>query len=201
MGWMLFVDGENLTIQSQRIAHAKALEFATGRYWRRDTFLWFPNDRGAFDGMYAERPTVPPLRAHYYTTCVGSDETQASVRDALWRIGFDPHVFKKDKQTGKTKGVDISLATDMLRGAYTGTYETAVLVAGDADYLPLVEEVKRQGRRVVVVFFGPDNGLSPDLRLAADDYRNLDEWLERRWKHYGMLLRKGDVEDGALEQP
>jgi len=41
-------------------------------------------------------------------------------------------------------------------------------VAGDEDYVPLVNAVKNAGRRVFVWFVG--DGLSPALKRAADYY-------------------------------
>jgi len=40
----------------------------------------------------------------------------------------------------------------MLSNAIDNNYEVAVLVAGDADYVPLVEEVKRRGKMVILCF-------------------------------------------------
>jgi len=53
-----------------------------------------------------------------------------------------------------------------------GNYEVAVLAAGDGDFVPLVEEVKRFGKRVVVIFWD-NNGLNPELRRAADEFTPL----------------------------
>ena len=71
--------------------------------------------------------------------------------------------------------MDITLATDMLLHATRKHYDVAVLVAGDEDYVPLVRAVQGEGARVYVWFFS--NGLSPALRMAADRYVNLDEFL------------------------
>lgn len=42
----------------------------------------------------------------------------------------------------KSKGVDIALATDMLTRAFQNDFEVAILLAGDADYKPLVGRLK-----------------------------------------------------------
>ena len=53
-------------------------------------------------------------------------------------------------------------------------YDVAVLIAGDRDYVPLVEEIKRAGKGVVVSFFeGPESGLDAHLRLASDSFLSL----------------------------
>jgi uncharacterized LabA/DUF88 family protein len=49
-----------------------------------------------------------------------------------------------------------------------GNYERAVLIAGDGDYVPLIEEVKRLGKRVFVRFIGAYT--NPELKLSADDF-------------------------------
>src|SRR5207249_1613714 len=95
---------------------------------------------------------------------------------ALRSLRFDPQVFKRLSGTQKSKGVDIALTKDMLSHAFLGNYQNAVLIAGDADYIPLVEEVKRRGKRVFLAFFlGEGLGLSEDLKLAADFFVDLTD--------------------------
>jgi uncharacterized LabA/DUF88 family protein len=76
-----------------------------------------------------------------------------------------PRLFHKPKGK-RAKRVDIQLATDMLTHAHRKNYDLAILVAGDEDYVPLVEAVQYEGKRVVVWFL-PD-GLSPALHRASD---------------------------------
>jgi uncharacterized LabA/DUF88 family protein len=77
--------------------------------------------------------------------------------------------------------VDIALTKDLLRHAFLGNYDVAVLVAGDGDYVPLVDEVKRLGKVVYVEFFR-QSGLSNNLRLAADRFFEMDEFFLHQWK-------------------
>jgi uncharacterized LabA/DUF88 family protein len=37
-----------------------------------------------------------------------------------------------------------------------------------------VEEIKRLGRRVILAFFGEQDGLNPELRRSADVYVEID---------------------------
>ena len=86
----------------------------------------------------------------YYYTCTQGDKGQIDeVRDALWESGFSSIVTHKPKN-GTAKRVDISLTKDMLVHAFLGNYDIALLVAGDGDFIPVVEEVKRLGKRLVV---------------------------------------------------
>ncbi len=72
------------------------------------------------------------------------------------------------KKKAKQKGVDAQIAVDMLVGAFSSLFDIAVLIAGDADFVPVVEEVKRRG--VMVALAAPANSLSDDLRRVADRY-------------------------------
>lgn len=64
------------------------------------------------------------------------------------------------------KGVDTLIAVEMLVGAFNQLYDWAVLIAGDADFVPVLAEVKRRGANVIVA--STERGLSDDLRRAAD---------------------------------
>ena len=95
--------------------------------------------------------------------------------------GFEPKLFKREH--GKSKAVDLALATDVLTLAGEGRYEVAVIFAGDGDYVPVVEAVKRLGRHVVVGFFaGEGHGLSDELRIAADDFVDITGYLVLYWR-------------------
>jgi len=105
-----------------------------------------------------------------------------SVRERLWEIGFQPEVFKRLRNRDRAKGVDIALATDLLGNAHRDNYDAAVLLAGDGDYVPLVEEVKRLGKQVHVAFFDTEGlGLSPELRLASDHFWILEPAFANAW--------------------
>ena len=95
-------------------------------------------------------------------------------------MGFNPQVFKRDANQKKAKGVDIALTKDMLTHAFLGHYEVAVLISGDGDYVPLVEQVKRFGKPVFVLFF-EDEGLSPKLKLASDWFRDITPYFLEGW--------------------
>jgi len=78
------------------------------------------------------------------------------------------------------KGVDVAIATDMIRLAWEESYDYAVLVSSDADYVPAVEFLTSKGRRVIHVGFPPQG-----MNLATTCWASLDmvpylEMLERR---------------------
>jgi uncharacterized LabA/DUF88 family protein len=169
--WMLFVDGENLTIRAQNIAKDRGLTLPVGPNYQPDVFFWPPNMRPteAITNVDAAPTKVQPhaTRAYYYTSIVGDDQKLLATREALWNLGFHPEVFRKRRREETAKAVDIALAKDFLSHAFLDNYEVAVLVSGDGDYVPLIHEVKRLGKIVYIVFFVA-SGLNPELRLAAD---------------------------------
>ena len=76
----------------------------------------------------------------------------------------------------RQKGVDTLIAVDMLVGAFSELFDIAVLVSGDADFTPVVEEVRRRG--VMVAVAAVSDSLSDDLRRVADRFIEIDsQWL------------------------
>jgi uncharacterized LabA/DUF88 family protein len=179
---MCFVDGENLTFRAQELAKQENIDILEGRTFRRDKYVWIP-------AIWARSP-IPPsprdltslsTRSFYYTSIFGDDQAIANAETELWELGFQPKVFKKIRKEQKAKGVDIALTTDMLSHAFRGSYSTAVLIAGDGDYVPLVQEVKSTGKRVEVWFLR-DFGMNERLKLAADYFFDLSREFLGRWR-------------------
>lgn len=182
--WMMFVDGENLTIQAQKLDGTQSL--SEGAYYAPDVFVWAPIGKRPSNFLPRERHNTVlssqlsmllghPVRAYYYTSVYGNDAKLQATRKALWELGFQPQVFKKIRRDVKAKGVDIALATDMLSNAFLDNYDAAVLLAGDGDYCPIVDEVKHLGKQVYVCFFhGPNSGLCSKLKLASDGFVDIE---------------------------
>jgi len=157
---MLFVDGENMTIRGQEFAKMCGVDLPSGDWYQPDRFLWLPVGR-----MRATSILTPHLREHglllqeqairafFYTSVYGDDNTLLDTREALWRLGFNVEVFKKGRKGEKAKGVDIALTKDMLSNAFLNNYDVAVVITGDADYRPVIDEVKRLGKTVCLMAF------------------------------------------------
>jgi uncharacterized LabA/DUF88 family protein len=162
---MMFIDGENLAKRYAAVRgserHREHVVFA------KDVYVW---------SRLANRDRFPQvIRRYYYTSAPGDERARAEIEDRLRAAGIQaPRVFYRPK-SGRSKQVDITLATDMLSHAHRNNYDIAVLVAGDADYVPLVEAVKREGQQVALWFV--NDGLSPVLRAAADHYWDIGELL------------------------
>jgi uncharacterized LabA/DUF88 family protein len=62
-------------------------------------------------------------------------------------------------QAGKEKKVDVAIAHRMTKDAYTIINRASAeltLVAGDKDYVPVVEDLVKEGFHVVVAFWRAD---------------------------------------------
>ncbi len=155
---MLFADGENLAIRYGKMLSKKGgIPFKHVRY-RPDVYVWSPKLNSCMN--------VTVIRKHYYTALRGDEALRDTVEQERKDAGIEaPRVFKKTKERG-SKRVDVSLTTDMLAHAARRNYDVAVLVAGDEDYVPLVEAVKAEGCRVVLWFVS--DGLSNALKMSAD---------------------------------
>ncbi len=128
-----------------------------------------------------------PKRKYWFASYQGNDEDRSRIRGILRGQGFEAVLFKKNE--GREKGVDISLTKEMLVHAFHRNSLESILVAGDEDYVPLVNEVKRYGQRVLGYFF--KRATSDELQLSLDIYWDLStnltspdasKWL-REWKN------------------
>ena len=72
--------------------------------------------------------------------------------------------------------LDVELALDLVELA--NTYDTAIWVSGDGDFIPAVEQIQRLGKRVEVVGYRATT--SQKLIQLADDYFDLETWSSFR---------------------
>jgi uncharacterized LabA/DUF88 family protein len=79
--------------------------------------------------------------------------------------------------TSVQKGVDVSLATDILRHAYQHTCDICIVVSGDEDFKDAIEVAKDKGIRVWVASF--ESALSKEMRMCADKIILLDNFIEK----------------------
>lgn len=159
---MLFVDGENLAIRyGKLLGNSKPTSHVA---YEPNVFMWssyLSRLRGPYDF----------IRRYYYTSSPGAQNDRDSIASRLREVGIEgPRVFPRTKERG-SKRVDITLATEMLTHANRAHFDFAILVAGDEDYVPLVEAVKAEGRRVALWFL--EDGLSSALKDSVDHYWNL----------------------------
>lgn len=84
---------------------------------------------------------------------------------------------KKGKNKQIQKGVDVSLATDILRHGLQKSCDICIVVSGDEDFKDAIELVKDRGIKVWVCSF--KSSLSSELRRTADKIILLDDIFEK----------------------
>ena len=125
---MIFVDGENLAIRYGEMLNANGGNPHPSIRYLADVFVWSTQ----WGKMSQGRPAI--MRKYYYTSAPGDSQAISNIEDELKSVGIEaPRVFHKEKQSKRTKSVDITLTTDMLLHAAHKSYDIAVLVSGDAD--------------------------------------------------------------------
>lgn len=80
------------------------------------------------------------------------------------------------------KGTDVNLATDLLAGAYMNSYDKAIIVSADGDYIGPINEIKKIGKIVEIVITErqPLNNFLEDIcdniiELSENDFE--DSWM------------------------
>ena len=73
------------------------------------------------------------------------------------------------------KGDDVYLATDLIKGAYENLYDVAIIVSGDADFIPAIKLVQKNNKKVINAFFPKSSSYL--LRNCCDGSINLKKAL------------------------
>jgi hypothetical protein len=108
--------------------------------------------------------------------------------DSFWkmveRYGFKVRTFDRNC-IGKEKQVDVAITHQMTKDAYSGVVtkleDEITLVAGDKDYVPMLEDFKANGFVVHVVFW---DHAAATLKKAATKFVSLNPllgFLTKRW--------------------
>jgi len=171
---MIFIDGSNL------------YHSLKGFFKRTDI------DIGKFCKQLLEKRRL--VRIYYYNARVGQKEEPERYRDQqkfFTGVAVTPYL---ELRLGRLvyanwpaappfeKGVDIQLATDMITHSYKNNYDTAILVAGDNDYVGAIQAVKDNGKNVEVALFGKER-TSMQLRRVADQVISItSKLLKGCWK-------------------
>lgn len=135
------------------------------------------------------------VRAYVYaakieeTTDAYWKEAKERLESKLLAISFIPNfavklgrMALKKGNASQQKGVDILMASDMLRFACKGSYDAAIIITGDGDFTPVVNMVKDEGRRVELA--GIPGTISQDLAENCDERIGLtDDFLSDCWLH------------------
>jgi uncharacterized LabA/DUF88 family protein len=99
--------------------------------------------------------------------------TEEPFFEALSKLGIETRVRDLQEFYGGEKKADwdVGIVIDAIRTA--PGLDVIVLCSGDGDFIPLVEYLKNQGKRVEVAAFG--RSTSAKLKETADEFIDLDK--------------------------
>ncbi len=91
------------------------------------------------------------------------------------------------------KGDDVQLSHDLLMGAFDDIFDTAIIVSGDEDFLPLIKTVRnRFNKRVENAFFRYSS--SYKLRRACNFSFKLNKLVSK------FVVKKNNTSSGAIRR-
>lgn len=163
----LFVDGANMFYAQRNIGWH--IDFKKVRSY----FMQNGDDSGSYY-FTATPPAHEPEKVKSYR----------SFKNALINIGYeviDKEVkIIQDKVTGNTRmkgNLDIDIVFKML--VAINTYDRAILMGGDSDFLPILSHMKNCGKEVVCV--GCKNAVATEIRNIAKfvDLMDIRDMIEK----------------------
>ena len=144
------------------------------------------------------------FRVYYYNVLQDQSQHPESYREQQDFLEALRHMPYLEIRLGGTKlaqgvpvekGIDIMLATDLLRFAWTDLYDVATLVSGDGDFAYALQAVKNMGKHVEVAYF--ENNISKNLLEVADQRYLLNRaFFKGLWvgKHYTKHKRENPAQ-------
>lgn len=116
------------------------------------------------------------IRAFGYVVRTKTGE-EAPFFDALEEMGIETRVKDLQEFYGGAKKADwdVGIVIDAIRTA--PGLDVIILASGDGDFIPLVEYLKNQGKRVEVMAFGKST--SSKLKEVADEFIDMDEEISK----------------------
>jgi uncharacterized LabA/DUF88 family protein len=198
MARYVYIDGESHYIRSQeawRLIYGKdaSLEaIAQKGNPSRDHILVIPKAK-----VFWVRWTFETGERNVYFTSASADEPAVhDIRIQLRSADLEPYVVAERrklaaqrqnvlKSTGvieKAKGVDAALSVRVLEDAYHDNYNECVIYTSDADYLPVIEAVRRRGKRVTVCGYGSGLSTQSPLLYVPDQFVDMEQLLRRNFE-------------------
>jgi len=115
------------------------------------------------------------IRAFAYVVRTKTGE-EKSFFEALTKLGIETKI--RDLQEfyggGKKADWDVGIVIDAIRTS--PGVDVVILCSGDGDFIPLVEYLKNQGKRVEVMAFGRTT--SSKLKETADEFLDIEKSLK-----------------------
>jgi uncharacterized protein (TIGR00288 family) len=162
---MVFIDGSNMVHSSQR--------FQKG----------FKIDYKKLVNVLVENRQL--IRPYFFGSYDPNKKVGEKFYEALSLQGFE--IIKKPLRSRAIgeggeirqleKGVDVALVTRLLSLAFEDTFDVAIIVSGDTDYIDAIRVIKDLGKRVEIAAF--KGSIGRDLKFLADKFIAIDDIAEQ----------------------
>jgi uncharacterized LabA/DUF88 family protein len=178
----------------------KAAVFIDGAHLSRTLRTVFPDHKVAFDKLATALAGGSELLRAYYYDALPFLAEQPSEEDAhryaqrqrffhalrqlprfVVREGRTARAWDAEhsRWTYRQKSVDVGLASDLVRLSAKRCIDVAILVTGDADFVPAIEAAREEGVQVRLVTSPDPRRTGRDLASAVDERVVLDEAILR----------------------
>ncbi len=202
-------ESELLRVYWYVVEHVDCRPYKIPHEWaakERTLARWYGERMGACTGESERRSLMKTLERELEDARIsierrarGWREIQASIEShndqlEFRRSGSIPYELAT-KHFGVEKGVDTQLATDMI--VLADIYDSAIILSGDADYLPPVAAVKNRGKFVYCVSFLDRKG-----KQLPGGARRLSNAVDSRVDlHFDLVRRAMRIEEVLDEMP
>jgi uncharacterized LabA/DUF88 family protein len=174
MANLLYVDNSNVWIEGMHVAAARnglAPDVWSAVQQRICDYNWKLDFGKLFEFAGGNRADVKKA------ALFGSRPPK---NDSLWvaakKNGFDVIVYDRNIVNHEKK-IDTDIVATMIEDSYeifSAGQDEMTLVAGDSDYVPAIEKLKKRAINVDVVFWGH---AARELKECARNFVNLDQYL------------------------
>jgi uncharacterized LabA/DUF88 family protein len=173
------------------VAHRRSHLYGTAFAWAQKVLIGVgglemsADDKLLFDEAVRANQDARDFRRRLAARLDEIREQRSVPIDLLPRYTEYVSMLRDEAISFQEKGVDTLLTVEMMEACLRDSFDVAILFAADEDYVPLVDAVKRDGRRVVHAFLDVANH-GRRLRQACDDFRVITELdLHRLGKNNG----------------
>jgi uncharacterized LabA/DUF88 family protein len=121
-----------------------------------------------FTAMVRDEPAALMRQDAYLQALESACPKVEVIRGKFQRRTVQCHTCHSKRISYEEKETDVSLAVRLVEGAARNDFDTALLISGDADFVPAIQSARRlkPDLRIVVVF--PPKRISDALRKATD---------------------------------
>jgi len=127
------------------------------------------------------------FRTYYYicppfqsTTPTDDEKTRLGNYDRfIYNLHKIPHfeirqgILIETRDSFQQKRIDVMLAVDMVRTTWNRSMHRAAIIAGDGDFVPVINDIKNAG--VIVCLYYSENAISKELLDVCDERTRINE--------------------------